>query len=86
MTNTVADTADLDTQNSEPKWVALVREAFNQTKPNQTSEVLQKLDNNVGLVIIVILAILFLLGTVANTTLLMAFFRRPTLRTTSNRY
>ena len=66
MTNTVADTADLNTEN--------------------VADVLEKLDNNVGLAIIVILAILFLLGTVANTTLLMAFFRRPTLRTTSNRY
>ena len=65
MTNTVADTADPNTEN--------------------VADVLEKLDNNVGLVIIVILAILFLLGTVANTTLLMAFFRRPTLRTTSNR-
>ena len=48
-------------------------------------DVLEELDNSVILIIILILAILFLLGTVANTTLLMAFFRRPTLRTTSNR-
>uniref|UniRef100_A0A0K2TPP3 Uncharacterized protein n=1 Tax=Lepeophtheirus salmonis TaxID=72036 RepID=A0A0K2TPP3_LEPSM len=33
---------------------------------------------------IVFLSILFILGSFANTILLMAFFRRPALRTTSN--
>ncbi|XP_071748789.1 adenosine receptor A2b [Lepeophtheirus salmonis] len=35
---------------------------------------------------IVFLSILFILGSFANTILLMAFFRRPALRTTSNRF